>query len=108
MTELQEEFCNHCKMALTDDPKQRGWSKKAMPPRFVGQYHNTVTLLYKNVDVAKLEWGEVPSRRRWFELLQTGIFSLAASSGRLSFSKLKTVVEQALVESEKMDWYIVL
>ena len=32
---VHEEFCNHWKMALTGDPKQRV-VKKTVPPRFVG------------------------------------------------------------------------
>lgn len=96
---VHEEFCNHCKMALTGDPKQRV-VKKNRATKICRQCHNTVTLLYKNVDVAKLGWGEVPEEKMKSFFREAK--SLAESSGRLSFSKLKTVVEQTLIESEKM------
>lgn len=104
MTELKnsvhEEFCNHCKMALTGDPRQRV-VKKSSATKICRQCHNTVTLLYKNVDVAKLGWSEVPADK--MKAFFREAKSIAAeSSGRLSFSKLKTVVEQTLIESEKM------
>ncbi len=103
MTELKnsvhEEFCNHCKMALTGDPKQRVF-KKGSAKKVCRQCHNAVTLLYKNVDVAKLEWGEVPEEKMKDFFRQAK--SLASSSGRLSFSKPKTVLQQTLVESERM------
>ena len=66
MTELKnsvhEEFCNHCRMAMTGDPQHRV-VKKGSAKKIFRQCHNTVTLLYKNVDVAKLEWGEVPEEK---------------------------------------------
>ena len=103
MTELKssvhEEFCNHCRMAITGDPRHRV-VKKGSAKKICRQCHNTVTLLYKNVDVAKLGWGEVPEDKMKDFFREAN--SLAASSGRLSFSKLKTVLQQTLVESERM------
>ena len=59
---VHEEFCNHCKMALTGDPQHRA-VKKGSAKKICRQCHNTVTLLYKNVDVSKLQWGEVPEEK---------------------------------------------
>ena len=96
---VHEEFCNHCKMALTGDPQHRV-VKKGSAKKICRQCHNTVTLLYKNVDVSKLQWGEVPEEKMKDFFREAK--SMAASSGRLTFSKLKTVLQQTLVESEKM------
>ena len=96
---VHEESCNHCKMALTGDPQHRVF-KKGSAKKICRQCHNTVTLLYKNVDVSKLQWGEVPEEKMKDFFREAK--SMAASSGRLIFSKLKTVLQQTLVESEKM------
>lgn len=93
-----QEFCNRCKQVMPDGPRNRV-TKKGHISTVCRVCHNVVTQLYKNLDLQALNWKSLPEEQMvdFFKKAK----SLQASGGKLGFGKLKTLVEQTLVESEK-------
>ena len=89
-----QEFCNHCKQVTPDGPRNRV-TKEGHISTVCRVCHNVVTQLYKNLDLQAL-----PSRGTDGGFLQES----QEPSGewwQTRIGKLKTLVEQTLVESEK-------
>ena len=93
-----QEFCNHYKQVVPDGPRNRVM-KKGHVQLVCRVCHNVVTQLYKNLDLHALNWKSIPQETMvdFFKKAK----ELQSSGGKLGFGKLKTLVEQTLVESEK-------
>ena len=94
-----QNFCNHCKMVVPDGPKNRV-VKKGHVQTVCRQCHNVMTQLYRNLDMQEIGWKDLPESQMvdFFKKAK----SLSDAGGKLGFGKLKTLVEQTLVENEKL------